>query len=449
MPIRRIRFKPTDRYLGNPHKGCCTFQRFNGDPLNAGEEWDEHGPLVFPPAQKPVADDYLPSKVAYCRWFWEAVEPEKGRYDFSMIERALEVSAARGQTLAIRIMPHGASTQAFAPAWYARSFPMEVLAFNEYPPGPVPVYDGPAYFEHFGNMIRACGARFDGHPGLESVDVAFLGPWGEGAGVCRVEQVRRFVDLYKEAFPTTLRLALMEGPQLRMGVESGSGWRCDCFGDLKQRQGAMLPPPLTWNHTYDCYPRQIIKSRVQHAWMKAPVHFETCWVPGMWYREGFDLNFILAQGLKFHGTYFMPKSSPIPGPWLEPMAKFCRQLGYRFALRQVAIDQYVAQRAAFHFEAWIENVGVAPLYHNYALALRLRQGDQEVVTPLSCVNLHEWLPGDAWVEEDVTLSDAFRAGSLDLAVGLVHSKTNAPGVRFAVEEQDTDGWVPLGGMEIR
>ena len=42
----RIRPTPIDHYLGNPHKGLCTFQHFNGDALYPGNFWSEEGPLV-------------------------------------------------------------------------------------------------------------------------------------------------------------------------------------------------------------------------------------------------------------------------------------------------------------------------------------------------------------------------------------------------------------------
>jgi hypothetical protein len=32
-------------------------------------------------------------------------------------------------------------------------------------------------------MIRALGRRYDGHPDLESVDLAIVGAWGEGAAL--------------------------------------------------------------------------------------------------------------------------------------------------------------------------------------------------------------------------------------------------------------------------
>src|SRR5437016_3231033 len=101
--VRRVRPTPSDKFLANPHKGCCTFQRFNGDPLFEGTTWSEEGPLKFPVRKPDVVDGYLPSTVAYLRWFWDVFEREEGKYDFSVIEKSIETAKTRGQTVALRI----------------------------------------------------------------------------------------------------------------------------------------------------------------------------------------------------------------------------------------------------------------------------------------------------------------------------------------------------------
>ena len=44
--------------------------------------------------------------------------------------------------------------------------------------------------------------------------------------------------------------------------------------------------------------------------------FESCATPLGWWRRGYDLDLIVRQGYKFHVSVFMPKSCPIPVPWL-------------------------------------------------------------------------------------------------------------------------------------
>jgi hypothetical protein len=445
--IRRVRPTPSDAYLANPHKGCCTFQHFNGDPLFPGIGWSEEGPTSFPPAGRSVAEGYLPSTVAYCRWFWKLMEPEKGKFDFSMIDGALETCGQRGQTLAVRLMPFGSARQPGVPDWYARQFPMEENRHKK-APFPAPVHDHPAYLEHFGGFMREFARRYDGNELLESVDVAYIGPWGEGAADITTETCRNFARLYAQAFVHTPRLALIAGDQMRESVALGSGWRCDCYGDLKGFGGPYVPKHLSWNHHFDCYPQAVALCGAADAWKTGPVHFETCWVPMFWRQQGFDLELILQQGLKFHGTYFMPKYTALPAEWMSRLAEFCRQLGYRFVFRQALYEAQVKRGEQFRFECWIENVGVAPIYRRYELALRLRQDDKEHLIPLGHVDIRKWLPGDACLVEKVLLPAGLRPGWAELSIGLIDPKTKQAKVSFANREMYSDRWLPLEGLEV-
>lgn len=450
--ITRVRPTPTDAYLPNPHRGCCTFQRFNGDPLYRRTNWSEEGPRKFPAAREPVADGYLPTTVAYCRWYWYAMEPEQGEYDFSMIDGALETCRARGQTLAVRLMSYGHTTKARVPEWYRKRYPMTRYA----PHGrtyQVPVHDAPAYLEHWGGFIREFGRRYDSHPLLESIDITYIGPWGEGAGECSPRRIAEFTQLWKTAFPNTPRIALVSGEKMRAAIASGAGWRCDCFGDLmfgdEINTGANAEPRnVAWNHMYDCYPREIVTCGAQDAWRTAPIHLETCWVPMTWYKQGVDLDFILQQGLKYHATYFMPKSTTLPEPWMDKLGRFCNQLGYRYVYRQAIFDRQVNSGESFRFQSWIENVGVAPIYRKYDLALRLRQDGREHIVAFDDVDIRSWLPGDAWIDRRVRIPDGFRPGWVQLAAALIDPATRTPRVSFAVKESFVDRWVDLHGIEV-
>jgi hypothetical protein len=445
--MRRVRPTPTDAYLGNPHKGCCTFQRFNGDPLFSGTTWSEEGPLTFPPAAQAVAAGYLPSTVSYCRWFWRVMEPTPGQYDFRMIDEALRVCQERGQTLAVRLMAFGSYRQPQTPDWYAQAHPMTAVTYGG-GEMQIPVHDSPEYLEHWGNLVREFGRRYDGHPFLESIDITYIGPWGEGAGECSREQCRRFSELWRDAFPRTQRIAMIEGAQMPEGLATGAGWRADCFGDLRDQGTTQIPGHLAWNHMYDSYPMEVFLGGGQETWRTAPVHLETCWVPMYWYQHGFDIDFILEQGRKYHATYFMPKSTALPEPWMDKLRAFCRTLGYRYVFRLANVQSPVSSRGGFRFQCWIENVGVAPIYRRYEFALRLRQGDREAIVPLSDIDIRTWLPGDTWLDRVIPLPEGFQPGGAQLAAGLIEAETQQVRVRFANKEAFADRWLDLGGIEF-
>ena len=445
--IRRFRPTPTEEYLANPHKGCCTFQHFNGDALFDGIHWSEEGPTQFPPrVAEETVPSYLPSTVAYCRWFWRLMEPEEGRYDFSVIDKALETAGQRGQTLAVRLMAFGSIMQPGLPEWYARGHPVTVKKARGHEIL-LPDHDAPAYLEHWGGLVREFARRYDTHPLMESIDITYIGPWGEGAGVCSREQCREFSQLWKEAFQHTPRIGMLGSDKMIEAVATGAGWRCDCFGDVSTPGSEEVPKGESWNHHFDSYPHSIYRWG-RDVWQTAPVHLETCWVPMYWYTHGFDLDFILQQGLKFHATYFMPKSCRLPEAWMERLGSFCQKLGYRYVLRQALYSLHAPLDGEFRFQVWVENVGVAPLYRPYQLAIRLRQDNQTIVVPLPQTDMRTALPGDFSFDRNLPVPQGLKKGWVDLSIGIVDPRTLQAKVSFAVKERYADRWTPLGGFHL-
>jgi len=445
--IAKARPNESREFLLNPHKGCATFQHFNGDPLFPGTTWSEWGPTEFPPAEKSVVEGYLPSTVAYCRWYWQTFEPEEGRFDWSMVEGALKTAGERGQTLQVRLMPHGSDEKSRLPDWYIRKYPTRP-GTQKRTPYIEAVYGGPEYIEKWGNVIRAFGEKFDGRPDLESVDMAFIGPWGEGAGECSREAVEKITSTYMEAHKKTLLLAMSEEYKMEVGVKRGSGWRCDCFGDLLVRPAPEeVPEHLRWNHMYDLYPMAVCECKAQNAWMKGPVVFESCAVPMSWYQRKYDLDFIIEQGLKYHCTVLMPKYTALPEPWMDKLRKFSNDIGYRFVVRQFQCDGAAVRGVPFEYMAWIENVGVAPIYRRYDFALRFVQGKRSRVCRAKA-NILKWLPGDAFLRERAAVPKTFERGRVEVFAGVVERGGGAPKVRLANEDNDAEGWLHLLTLDV-
>ena len=461
-PFIKIRPRESSALLANPHKGIATYQRFSRDPLNdpAISKPTDDGPLEFPPAPPPETDPTVPpSTVAYLRWFWARIEPEPGRRRWDVVDRALAIARERGQSVQLRLMPVGGADKLTpepgAPGWYAeRAKTVETLG-----PGHLePVYSDADYLRYWGDLIRDFGARYDGHPDLDAVDVSILGPWGEGGGENGGEpfpdQTNRLIDVYLESFRKTHLVSLINGYQFFYGIRRGCGWRADCFGDLSvsTQWGKRVSPetpvdPNCWNHMYDYYPMQVATAGAQDAWRTRPVLLESCWVPQHWYNNGWDVDWLLEQGLKYHVSVLNTKSSRIPPAWTDRFDDFVKRMGYRFVLRQMMTPAKVRRGGFFWYYLWIENVGVAPLYRPYVLAFRLTQGTvREIIT--SPGDVTQWLPGDSWLDEKRPLPLAFEPGRVDVAVALVDPVTLQPRVRFAIDGTREDGWHPVTSIEV-
>jgi hypothetical protein len=467
--VRIVRPVESHDVLVNPGMGFMTFQRFNGDALNEGSGWTEGRPIVYQAwSGQRTNEDHPDTSLAYFRVNWRFVETAPRRYAWDMIDRALATAAERGQTLLLRISPYEGEDMD-VPDWYRKLVgPEPKLRDDKWRTDP----EDPRYLEYFGGLIRRLGARYDGHPDLESVDVAIVGYWGEGSGghLLRDETRRALIGAYLDSFHSTrllfqplngdapdpgflvrgLPIAASwpdgrtngEGPQLRH-----LGYRFDCLGDL----GFWKDRVRDWSHMFDVYPQHIVESGMAEAWRRAPVSAEICgtflgWRDKQGYGEK-EVRYVFEQALKWHVSSFNAKSSPVPKEWQALVDEWLKKMGYRFVLRKLTYPAKVAPNGALPYRTWWENKGVAPCYQDFALALRLVGAPASTVR-LTDAHVPSWLPGDVFHDGRVFLPRDLPEGSYELQVGIVSRDTREPKLRLAIEGRAADGWYPMGPITV-
>jgi hypothetical protein len=437
-----VRPREIDDVLVNPGIGFMTFQRFNGDKLNEGKGWTEGYPIVAQPFTGRLENDGYPAtSLAYFRIYWKFLEPESGRYHWELIDQALKTAGERGQTLLLRVAPYGTTRDNDVPDWYRSMLGAEPeLPESKWRTNP----EDPRYVQHFGGLIRALGRRYDAHPLLESVDLAVVGAWGEGAGAEQLSQKTReaLVDCYIDTLRSThLVMLLTDEKTNRYGLSKRAvGWRVDCLGDM----GGFS---ANWCHMCDLYPQEIIRFGMQDAWQKAPVSFEVCWVMQHWKDKGWDVDYIIDQSLKWHISSFNAKSSAVPAEWRPQVNRWLKRMGYRFVLRKLTYPAAVRPGGELRFTSWWENKGVAPCYHPFRLALRLKSDARSIVLPVAA-DIRTWLPGDNLVDGAVTVPAGAAPGLYDLQVGILEETSERPKVKLAIAGIDPEGWYPMGKVRV-
>ena len=430
--------------LINPGMGIQTFQRFNGQPLNEGLKWSEEGPTGRQP-DAAAGPNFPPSSVAYCRWFWSTLQPAPGEFRWEIIDTALEEARRHGQTLAIRLMPYDEKHP--IPEWYQKSGARRANHPTD-KDGAVwqPDFSDPLYLKHWGALVAAAGARYDGHPSLDSVDISSVGYWGEGWSdyMPAFEHQRALIDIYFDAFRHTPLLMNFDEPQaLAYGTGRGAGWRLDCLGDM----GRQWKDRPSFSHMLDFYPQQVVRAGVEEVWRRSPVSLETCWVPGFWKEKGWDVDYILAQALRWHVSTLNVKSSALPREWKGKFDEFQKRMGYRLVLRRVEYPRrtHVGQMMPVHM--WWFNAGVAPVYREYDLALQFQSAGATGAVTLAA-DVRKWLPGDAVYDGTVFVPETLKPGSYRLRVALLDPRTRLPAVRLAITGRADDGWYDLGAVEV-
>lgn len=438
-----VRPVESDEVLVNPGMGITTFQRFNGQSLTVGR-WSEVGP-TSKLETAPARPDFPDTSIAYCRWFWSQLEPAPGQFRWEILDAALEEARLHNQTLAIRLMPYDPEHP--LPEWYRNSGARRANKPAD-KDGNIwqPDFSDPLYLKYWSRLVAAAGARYDGHPFLESVDISSVGYWGEGWSdyMPAFHYQQGLIDIYFDAFTRTPLLMNFDEPQaLAYGTERGAGWRLDCLGDM----GRQWKDRPSFSHMLDFYPQQVARTGIANVWQRKPVSLETCWVPSFWKEKNWDVDYILEQALRWHVSSLNVKSSAIPPEWKGKFDEFQKRMGYRFILRRFEYPKTVRPGQMMAVKSWWLNKGVSPVYREYTPALEFHSaGGSEIVT--LPVDVRTWLPGDAVFDGQLYVPETLKPGRYQLRIALLDPRTGKPAIRLAIEGRDADGWYRLDFINV-
>ncbi len=314
-----VRPVETDEVLINPGIGFTSFQMFQGDNLPFHDVLNEASLNQFGKNINAPIEGHPATSIAYFRIQWRFIEPEPGKYRWDFIDGLLDIAHRQKQTLMLRISPWKGEPELDVPVWFRKiAGPDRKFLTEKWVIDP----EDPRYNKYFGNMIRAFGKRYDGHPDIEAVDVSIVGNAGEGGGteLLTDKTMQNLTDAYIESFHKTPLLTLIHGKKhvsyLRNHSDAMIGWRQDCLGDL----GFWAAEQEGWTHMFDYYPQTIIDYEMGEAWREGPVSFEICGFFDTWDTEqkysNKQIQYIIDQSLKWHISSFNAKSTTYPEKWL-------------------------------------------------------------------------------------------------------------------------------------
>lgn len=427
----------------NPYIGFTSFQHFRKDELysdlivkpenNMTEtEHVECYPVPDYVEEKGRAQGYYPDcSVVYIRILWKEFEPFEGEYNYAFIEDILQKAKANGQTVMFRIMQHSTRESDDVPDWLKTKIECPAR------PQGMRVKDcptDPKFLEYFGRAVRAFGERFDQDPTLAFMDVSLPGSWGEGSHVdlFSKEDLEKFVDIYTDVFKNTLLIGQTCIPWLveHSNEKTSMGWRADCIGKP--------------NLTYEMLPPKVEK--MGDIWKYGHVSFESYWWLGEWQRQGWDLDKIIQTTLEWHVSTFNAKSLPIPWKWQDKIDAWVDKMGYHFVIDSFTCPQRSRCGETFRAVLEIDNVGVAPVYHEIPLYVRLtgEEGSCEIKTD---VDVRAWLPEKRTIELNIPLPKQLKAGAYRVELGLGGGES--PKAYFATDAELDGHYAKVGNILLQ
>ena len=425
----------------NPYIGFTSFNHFRNDPLysdiivNGGRpgletEAVESYPVPQGVPQKGREQGYHPdTTVAYIRINWKSFEPEEGKYDYAFIQGILDKAKANGQTVMFRLMPHTTTEDEDVPAWLRK--------YTECPERPkgakVSVSPSdPKLLEYYGAAVQALAERFDDDPIFDTFDISLPGAWGEGNSIrfFTTEQLERFMDLHTRAFKNTRLIGQVCSPYLVNYAcqTTPVGWRGDGTGN--------------YGHIHTMFPNA--HAQMPDVWKKAPVSFESWWWISEWLRQGWDIDEIIACTLSWHLSTFNTKFIPVQWELKDKIDEWVAKMGYHYGLTEFSMPESAKAGEKLCVSFKIKNYGVAPIYNENTVFIRLTNGQTVYDLPTS-LDARSWLEGEYAEKVKLDLPETLEKGEYTVAFGI---STAAGKLALCMNVEETDGFYTVGSLRV-
>ncbi|MGE5295138.1 MAG: beta-galactosidase [Solirubrobacterales bacterium] len=310
-----------------------------------------------------TVDDFPGVTTVYLRIAWSHLEPEEGRFNWSVLDTPAQRWLDKGKRIALRISCSESFMRYATPQWVEQA---GAKGYNFTPGkgvdpnGPYwePDYDDPVFLEKLDHFLAALAKRYDGNPEVAFIDVGSVGVWGEGhtyASTLRpysAETIRRHIDLHTKHFKKTLLLANDDFSLQNRGrgtieyaAKQGLGLRDDSIlvqGGDKAYLSADFAP-LFWEHVP-------VALESEHF---GPSRDRGNWKDGSQYLEAVE---------KYHASYASVHWWPheFLAENQELVRKVNLRLGYRLQLVEASWPTMVSAGDSIRFATTWQNAGVAP-----------------------------------------------------------------------------------------
>jgi hypothetical protein len=415
------------------------------NPMRGLYRWNNQ---EYAPQPRPAYDSYE-------RYVWRDLEPRRGQYDFSVIDRDLEAAqrAGRKHAFRIRAMVNGKGPQ--VPDYLVDAMGRGWWSNGTY----VPDWNDQDFVERMDALIAELGRRYNGDPRINWIDVGFYGNWGEwhtwpltypsysGAQDMRPEHLRGLVDRMAAAFPNT---------QLIMGSEDEDilvyalrnyptmGWRRDSLGswifDENSTFRNLKRLPNDW---------QLVMDR----WKRAPVMSE--FISPNDQRDPDVYRLAQEQAEEYHvslvsnGNTLVWDSLSRTGR--EALLELGKQVGYRLVLSDISLPRRATPGAEVTVRTHWINRGNAPTYEHWKPIIHLRdaQGQIRWSSTLN-IDLRTLLPSETATrfENRLALPGDLAAGTYTLTLSIPDPHAYRAPLALAIEGRQADGSYALGDITI-
>ena len=398
-----ITVHPTDtgQVLENPGMGWV-LHYYDNVPFNYGGRLEPSD----------TVDDYPGLTVVYLRIAWSHLEPQEGRFVWSVLDTPAQRWIDKGKRVALRISCCESFMRYATPQWVQQAGAnghFFVAGKGVDPNGPFwePDYDDPVFLQKLDNFLAALAARYDANPHVAFIDIGSFGVWGEGHTFhsSRLpysgDTIRKHIDLHLKHFKRTLLAANDDFVDHGRGracmdyaAEKGLTLRDDSIlvqagekayfrADLAQAFRPKVPvvcrraspSGLESEHYSSCVMRTASCGGTRNT------HYDPSSTVALLRRA--DIRNPMGDGLR-HTRYepreFLAENRDlVANPARDPQAEINMRLGYRLQLVEASWPSEVAANSKLWFATKWCNAGVAPCLPGGYVTMTLKDSKGGIV----------------------------------------------------------------------
>lgn len=448
--LQTVRPEDTGEALCNPGMGWV-FHYYDNNPGNYGSRLEPSDTL----------DDFPGLTVIYLRIPWAYLEPEEGKFNWSVLDTPAQRWIAKGKQVAFRFSCCESWTRWATPEWVQKAGAQG----HEFIPGRgiveapekgtlwEPDYNDPIFLEKLDHFLAAAAQRYDGNPEVAFIDVGSFGVWGEGHTFSSTrlpysaETLRRHIDLYKKHFPRTLLAANDDFASQGRGVE---------VIDYARQQGLTLrDDSILVQAGKNAY---FNAAMAQGIWERLPVILESEHYGPSRDRGAWGDGHLYLQAVEdYHASYTSIHWWPHEylAEQREQIGQINRRLGYRLQLREAQWPAQLRPGQPLSIATRWRNAGVAPCLPGGFPAVTLKDARGGIVgvfvddsfdmrkLPVAAPDAAPEVAQSA----DFALPFQLHAGTYDLFIS-VGTRTGTPTIALPLAGNDGQRRYRLGSVQI-
>ena len=374
--ISRVVVRPADtgEALVNPGMGWG-LHYYSNIPTNYGSKL----------APSDTLDDFPGLSHIYLRIPWAYLEPEEGKFDWSVLDIPAQRWIDKGKQIALRISCSESWMRYATPQWVeqagAKGYNFTVgKGVDENGPFWEPDYKDPVFLDKLDKFLAKMAERYDGNPEVAFIDIGSFGVWGEGHTWASsklpfdYETRKIHVDLHCKHFKKTL-LAINDdfaGPGEKGERLPITDYALSKGITLRDDSICVQPPPNSWYHG----------DLAQRFWPRLPVILEHEHYGSSVRKKAWgDGSLLLKAVEEYHASYLSIHWWPreFQRPNRDIIEKINLRLGYRLQLVEASWPSQVDIDSRLHFSAKWRNAGVAPALPGGHPAVTLKDSEGGIV----------------------------------------------------------------------